>query len=209
MLTYMPEQRTGIPELGERLRLARLASGLSQERVAQLMGRRQRWVSTIERAIQNVLADDLDALATLYGVSADSLLGRESTPTNLLAKLGEVQRSLVAVPIYVLEGPTETGEDKIIEYEYVKAPESNMRGFIGYRLGGDLLPDNVKPGDILILDRARIPKPLELIVFVDNGQTFCGWLENHNGKFAVRKGRSKNFNTVLFRGTAIQVIRRL
>ena len=65
-------------ELGRRLKEARTASGLRQEQVAEAIGSHTVTVSKYERGIQDPNTELLREMATLYGVSVDSLLGRDA-----------------------------------------------------------------------------------------------------------------------------------
>ncbi|ANZ35296.1 hypothetical protein BBK82_03575 [Lentzea guizhouensis] len=63
--------------LAENLRVARAASGLSQQAVADSTGIPRTAVSDIEHGKREVGALELKALANLFGTSADALLGGE------------------------------------------------------------------------------------------------------------------------------------
>jgi transcriptional regulator with XRE-family HTH domain len=54
-----------------RLREAREAAGLSQERVAELIGERQRFLSKVERGERRIDPVELKELADLYGKPLD------------------------------------------------------------------------------------------------------------------------------------------
>ena len=62
-------------ELGRRLREARRAAGLGQEKVAESIGSHPVTISKYERGVQDPSTDLLKAMAMLYGVSVDWLLG--------------------------------------------------------------------------------------------------------------------------------------
>jgi transcriptional regulator with XRE-family HTH domain len=66
-----------------RLREAREAAGLSQEKVADLIDERQRFLSKVERGERRIDSVDLKELADLYGKPLDyfstSPLSRRST----------------------------------------------------------------------------------------------------------------------------------
>jgi transcriptional regulator with XRE-family HTH domain len=56
-----------------RLREARQAAGLTQEQVAEALGKPQSWVSKCESGERRVDALELNMLANAYGISMDSL----------------------------------------------------------------------------------------------------------------------------------------
>ena len=64
-----------VAALGQNLRAAREQAGLSQETVAKHTGIQRSALSEVENGNRNLLAVELWALATLYNVSADWLLG--------------------------------------------------------------------------------------------------------------------------------------
>ncbi len=62
--------------MGERIRDARTAAGMTQEQLAAAAGLKQFHISRIERGdIKDVLGDTLARLAKALNVSADYLLG--------------------------------------------------------------------------------------------------------------------------------------
>ena len=73
----MDRARTCQGTLSGRLRLAREQAGLSQGQVARMLGLHRPSVSEIEAGRRKVSADELVALARIYGVSAGWLAGEE------------------------------------------------------------------------------------------------------------------------------------
>ena len=68
---HSPEYKTFLG----RLRQKRLAKGLTQVQVARVMGKPQSFVSKIEKGERRLDPLELKAIAKLYGVSVDRLLG--------------------------------------------------------------------------------------------------------------------------------------
>ena len=65
----------------ERIRLCRLQLRLSQQRLGDLVGQDQAYISRLERGgITDITVRTLERLADVLGVSADYLLGREEEP---------------------------------------------------------------------------------------------------------------------------------
>lgn len=79
MSTQPSNQRLSI---GERLRTAREAAGLSQGQVAKLMGLHRPTISEIEAGRRRVSADELTQLAEIYGVGTDWILSERDTDTD-------------------------------------------------------------------------------------------------------------------------------
>jgi transcriptional regulator with XRE-family HTH domain len=72
----MTEQRLAI---AQRLRLARENAGLSQGQVAKKLDLQRPSISEMEAGRRRVSAEELSALATLYHVETDWLLGETTT----------------------------------------------------------------------------------------------------------------------------------
>jgi len=59
----------------ENLRTARLASGLSQEALADLSGLHRTYVGSVERGERNISIDNMECLADALGVRLSTLIG--------------------------------------------------------------------------------------------------------------------------------------
>lgn len=71
--------------IGERLRTARTAAGLSQGQVAKLLGVHRPTISEIEAGRRRVSAEELSQFAEIYGVGTDWILAErdsESDPSD-------------------------------------------------------------------------------------------------------------------------------
>ena len=62
------------PAVGQRLRAIRLAQGMSQEKLAELLGITQSNVSGLERGVRSLTIHQVAKLASALGVSTDELL---------------------------------------------------------------------------------------------------------------------------------------
>ena len=60
--------------LAKRVRLLRAAHGWSQEVLAELSGLHRTYISMIERGVCNIGLDNIERLATAFGVTVDGLL---------------------------------------------------------------------------------------------------------------------------------------
>ena len=89
-------QRDEPARLGKRLGRARQERGLTQQEVADKLGCFQSTVAFIETGKRAVSALELATMARLYGVSADALLGLDTTDcpasTRVLAPSAEAWR---------------------------------------------------------------------------------------------------------------------
>ena len=66
--------------IGERLRRARIAEGLTQEEVARTLGVFRQEVARYERDERLPTLDRLIDMCVMYGVSSDSILGLAECP---------------------------------------------------------------------------------------------------------------------------------
>lgn len=82
---------------GERLAAAREAAGLSQRELADKLGVRQSVLSWWERQPVALKPEQLAALATALGVSADVLLGRDGAQKRGGGPSGKARRAFEAV----------------------------------------------------------------------------------------------------------------
>jgi transcriptional regulator with XRE-family HTH domain len=60
------------------VRAARVAQGISQEKLAELGGFHRTYVSQVERGVTNVSLDNVERLAVVLGVDAGALLTAQS-----------------------------------------------------------------------------------------------------------------------------------
>ena len=65
---------TELARLGERLRVTRTASGMTQDQAAESLGMSRTTLAAIEKGDRDMRAEELVALAKLYEVSVHSLL---------------------------------------------------------------------------------------------------------------------------------------
>ncbi|MFH1220472.1 MAG: type II toxin-antitoxin system antitoxin SocA domain-containing protein [Candidatus Eisenbacteria bacterium] len=79
-----------MPSFGARVRALRESIGMSQQRLATLMGVARPTVSQIENDSRDLCADDLVKLSGIFGVSIDSLLDIEKSPQILIGERQKV-----------------------------------------------------------------------------------------------------------------------
>jgi len=81
----MPESSKGadLPGLGERLRKARVAAGLSQGQVAKLLKMHRPAITDMESESRKVTAGELARFAEVYKVSLEWLTGTETRNTRV------------------------------------------------------------------------------------------------------------------------------
>lgn len=69
-------------ELGQRLRAARQARGITQVELAEALGTYQTVVSAIERGVRGLTVQQVAKLASILGASLDDILGPGSRKSN-------------------------------------------------------------------------------------------------------------------------------
>ncbi|MEM6282988.1 MAG: helix-turn-helix transcriptional regulator [Chloroflexota bacterium] len=80
---------------GKRLRELRRAVGLNQDELGEKIGASYQQISRIERGESNPTPETLVALAQVFNVSADYLLGLSDEPNLLPETLTEEERALI------------------------------------------------------------------------------------------------------------------
>jgi Zn-dependent peptidase ImmA (M78 family)/DNA-binding XRE family transcriptional regulator len=73
-------------EIGERLRIARVTAGKTQDEVSNEIGVSRPTLVAIERGQRKVRSDELDKLSKLYGMSVNRLLAKDAVHVDLQAK---------------------------------------------------------------------------------------------------------------------------
>lgn len=73
-------------QIGPRIKELRSQKGISQQRLAELLGVSRPTISQMESGERKVSAEELDALAEMFNISADSLLDKEQEPKVILQK---------------------------------------------------------------------------------------------------------------------------
>lgn len=123
-------------ELARRLRVAREASGLNQEDVAQYLGVSRPTIAQIELGNRAVTSLELDRLAHLYGRDVKEFLAAEFRPEDALVVLFRSQEGL-ADPVKALE-PLRKCLDLGREI-------TNLERLIGIDREGAALPEYARP----------------------------------------------------------------
>ncbi len=88
-------------EIGSRIKQLRIRTGLSQQRLAELVGLSRPAISQMESGGRKVSADELARLADALNVSADSLLNRAKEPEVILKERLESGKLQPAIRINV------------------------------------------------------------------------------------------------------------
>lgn len=73
-------------QIGSRIKELRSQKGISQQRLAELLGVSRPTISQMESGERKISAEELDALADIFNISADSLLNKEEEPKVILQR---------------------------------------------------------------------------------------------------------------------------
>lgn len=137
----------------DRLRLARERRGLSQKEIAEHLGITPQAYGYYERGERKPGAENLRKIANLLDISVDYLLGRDrgkpEQSNHLIPLLGAVP---AGTPIEAIEDIEEYID---IYPKFVKHGE-----LFALRVQGDSMEPDIRPGDIVIVEKQE---------YIDNG----------------------------------------
>lgn len=123
------------------LRILREKAGLSQAALAKKLGINQSAVAAWEAGRNKPENAKLEAVASIFGVSTDYLLGREIGHSNRIPVIGTIP---AGVPIEAIED--------VLDYE--ELPESMFSGgreYFALKIQGDSMLPRYEDGDVVIL----------------------------------------------------------
>ena len=129
--------------LAERLKLLRKERGISQQRLADLLGLGQSTVAMWEKGKNSPAYETLINIANIFNVSIDYLAGQKTA------------KSPCRIPVlgYVRAGiPTEAVEE-VLDYEDVTLTESDMGNYFALRIKGDSMAPRMMEGDTVIVKK--------------------------------------------------------
>jgi phage repressor protein C with HTH and peptisase S24 domain len=183
--------------LGERLKYAREARGLTQTQLAEAVGQHQSTLAHWERGKARPSPDKVDMMAPVLGVATEWLLyGRGSGPDmSRVPPRVEPARAAGGQPMAATEfaprirpGSELVGERDLPVYasaqggpdgmtinydpiEYVKRPEPLMqvRGAFGFYLVGDSMSPKYEHGDLLLVHPTRPPGRRDGVLIIKRG----------------------------------------
>ena len=147
-----------------RVKNLRKEKGISQQELAQMLYVNQTAVSQWERGVTNPSTDTVIALANIFGVSVDYLLGNSDypgapTPAGVqIPVLGNVQAGL---PISAVQD--------ILDYEEI-TPELAATGeFFALRIKGKSMEPRMMEGDVVIIRQQDDADTGDTVVVLVNG----------------------------------------
>ncbi len=146
-----------------RIKSLRQKKGLSQQELAKLLFVNQTAVSQWERGVTNPSTDTAIALASLFDVSVDYLLGRN---VDVPLRIKRTVPVLGTIPAGV---PVEAIED-ILDYEDLSPEEANdSHEYFGLRIRGRSMMPEYLDGDTIIVRRQDTAETGDDAVVMVNG----------------------------------------
>lgn len=146
-----------------RIKSLRQKKGLSQQELAKLLFVNQTAVSQWERGVTNPSTDTAIALASLFDVSVDYLLGRN---VDVPLRIKRTVPVLGTIPAGV---PVEAIED-ILDYEDLSPEEANDgHEYFGLRIRGRSMMPEYLDGDTIIVRRQDTAETGDDAVVMVNG----------------------------------------
>ena len=100
-----------IHDLGKRLKIARIGKGLSQKQVAELLDVSKSTISQYETGESSPPTSALMKLTSIFGVSADFLLGLEAHETLIVDGLAESQKEALKLIVEELRKANNKKDD--------------------------------------------------------------------------------------------------
>ena len=148
-----------------RIKSLRQEKGLSQQDLAKLLFVNQTAVSQWEREKTNPSTDTAIALANIFNVSVDYLLGCENAESSVPAPshvkipvLGEVQAGL----------PMEAVEN-ILDYEEIDSAQASTGEYFGLQIRGRSMEPRMVEGDVVIVRKQEDAESGDTVVVLVNG----------------------------------------
>jgi len=96
----MPANKT-MAKIGKKIKELRTKKGISQQRLAELLGVSRPAISQIENGERKVSADELDWLARIFNISVNSLLNKERGPEVIFEEKAEEKKLQSSIRINV------------------------------------------------------------------------------------------------------------
>jgi len=159
-------------EFAQLLRQLRVRKGLSQKKLAELVGISQVSIFRMEQGeVEKPTAKVLEKLSNILDVDIHSLIKSSipdykipfELPDHLINRLQLIMP--VAVPVVAeLHMPGE-----ILEYVYVERPRVGPVDYVGIRAKGFCMEPEILDGDTIILDRNALPEAGKTVLVFHNG----------------------------------------
>ena len=121
-------------EIGEKIKELRTKTGISQQRLAELLGVARPAISQIENTERKVSADELDRLAKIFNISVNSLLNKEREPEVILEAKAREKKLRPSIRINVPQNNLEKFEEVLLYILNKVGSKPNIGETVIYKL---------------------------------------------------------------------------
>lgn len=159
-----------------RIRELRIAKGMNQEKLADMLGITKQAVSQYERGVRKPDIPTIEALCDIFNVSADYLIGKDDVTVRIVGKEGLKRLDAphgVRIPVFnrVAAGiPIDAIED-IVDWEEIPEDMASTGEFFGLRIKGDSMQPRIAEGDVVIVRQQPDAETGDIVIVRINGDT--------------------------------------
>ena len=121
-------------EIGEKIKELRTKTGISQQRLAELLGVARPAISQIENTERKVSADELDRLAKIFNISVNSLLNKEKEPEVILEEKAREKKLRPSIRINVPQNNLEKFKEVLLYILNKVGSKPNIGETVIYKL---------------------------------------------------------------------------
>lgn len=121
-------------EIGENIKELRTKTGISQQRLAELLGVSRPAISQIENRERKVSADELDRLAKIFNISVNSLLNKEREPEVILEEKAKEKKLRPSIRINVPQNNLEKFKEVLLYILNKVGSKPNIGETVIYKL---------------------------------------------------------------------------
>lgn len=199
--------------VGDRIRIARERSSLSQEALAKKMGLKDRSsISKIEKSGNNVTLYQIEKICEALGCSIEYIMGFNDNDSCI--------DQIVRIPILgrVAAGKPILATEYIEGYEEIPKKMASTGEYFALRIRGDSMSPKIEDGDIVIVRQADSADDGKIVIALveSNESAVCKRLKVYqdslvlwsiNPEYAPISGTSKNQIKII--GEVVQIRRTL
>ena len=149
--------------VGERIKAARLAAGISQNQLAKRAGVSQAGLSAIESTTKSPNVDTLERIANALRIPLQELLA-PAPPEQ-----GETGHCWIPVLGTVQAGLPATAVENIIDYEEIDEALASTGEFFALQVRGDSMEPKFSQGDVVIVRKQDDADSGDIVVALVNG----------------------------------------
>lgn len=149
--------------VGERIKAARLAAGISQNQLAKRAGVSQAGLSAIESTTKSPNVDTLERIANALRIPLQKLLAPA------LPEQGETGHCWIPVLGTVQAGLPSTAVENIIDYEEIDEALASTGEFFALQVRGDSMEPKFSQGDVVIVRKQDDADSGDIVVALVNG----------------------------------------